>query len=189
MSSIERTSRFWRSRARQRGTALMEALIVNMALITLFAGVTFFHSAYSAKIRSDQNTRVYAWAWASHNCVADDKHPLTNETMGIEEAAGAPSHGDESEGDDPKGDLENAGQTIPSGGKKLENDDSYTKNVFGSSSVGSVSAKSTTTVGGFGAIAGLQVSSTTHVQCNLVPEDTSNMVEVGIQAAKGFANW
>ena len=82
MSSTRRTSRATvKNRSKQRGTAMMEALMVNIILVLLLAGVVFFQATYSAKIKSVQNTRAYAWTYALHGC----NEVPENEEIAVEE--------------------------------------------------------------------------------------------------------
>jgi hypothetical protein len=183
-----RTARAHARRIRQRGTALMEALIVNMSLITLLAGVAYFGAVYTAKIRSDQYSRAYAFTYALHGCQSGDP-AVSNESLGIESSDEAPSSTVDS-ADSAKKDLDQAGHGVPDTNTKLDSDPNYT-NVFSQNSVGSVNARSTIPIGSFGALAigSADATSTTRVQCNPVAPPDGNLIQAGLQTAKSFANW
>jgi hypothetical protein len=182
------------SRARERGTAMMEALMVNIVLVILLGGVVFFQATYSAKIKSDQNTRAYAWTYASHGCNSNDIPE--NKALLIEENFGAPNSSTEPPSGDTKGDLGETGNPVPSAGQ-LDNSPSYTDNVFGTgqgvagSNVGTVNATSSVQMASFNMlkIQGQVMTSSSHVQCNPVPVNETNVAQVAIQSARNLANW
>jgi hypothetical protein len=183
------------SRARQRGTAMMEALMVNMVLVVLLAGVVFFQATYSAKIKATQNTRAYAWTYALGGCNSNDV-PEDDKLL-IDENFGAPGAAIESSGDDTKGDLAESGNAVPSTGSSLDNDSNYTDNVFGTgqgvagSNVGTVNATSSVQMTSFNMlkIQGQVMTSSSHVQCNPVAVNETNVAQVAIQSARNLANW
>jgi hypothetical protein len=192
-SPESRKARALGNRRGQRGTAMMEALMVNIVLVVILAGVVFFQATYSAKIKSDQNTRVYAWTYAFHGCsdVPEDKD------LAVEEDFGKPAPSTDPASGDTLGDLSAAGNPVPSTGSSLDNDPTYTENVFGTgqgvagSNVGTVNATSSVQMASFNMlrVQGSVMTSASHVQCNLVPESENDVGEVAIQAARNVANW
>src|SRR5580658_3426154 len=78
-----------KSRSRARGTAMMEAIMVNVVLLPILAGIVFFQATYSAKIRSLQNTRAYAWTYALHGC--DSTDIPEDSKLAIQENFGTPN--------------------------------------------------------------------------------------------------
>jgi len=175
-----------RKRSKQRGTAMMEALMVNIVLVPLLAGVVYFQATYSAKIKSLQNTRAYAWTYAFHGCeeVPEDARLAVQEDFGSPGATTEPAENMENE-------LNQSGNSVPGTGTEIDNDPTYTQNVFQSNSIGSVSATSTVQMSSFNVlkVEGSVMTSTTHVQCNLIPENESNIGGVVLQTAKNLANW
>jgi Tfp pilus assembly protein PilV len=183
-------------RSKQRGTAMMEALMVNIVLVILLAGVVFFQATYSAKIKSVQNTRAYAWAYGLHGCNTSDIP--SNEELAIQENFGSPnSETDSSNEGDVKGELGQTGNSVPDTGTKLDNDSNYTNNVFGTgqgvagSNVGTVNATSSVQMTSFNMlkIQGAVMTASSHVQCNPTPASELNVAQVAIQAARNLANW
>jgi Tfp pilus assembly protein PilX len=187
MNPAHRTARSLTRRARQRGTALMEALMVIMVMVVLLSGAIYFQTVYSAKIRSNQNARAYAFTYALHGCNAGDTEAVSDESLAIEPNAGVPSGENEADSD-AKSDLADSDHAVP--GTKLDGNPAYT-NAFSQNSVGSVNARSTAQLGAFSAlgIGAKAMVSSTHMQCNPQPKDGTQLLEVGIQGAKSFANW
>lgn len=193
--SPQKASRPAPYRSKQRGTAMMEALMVNMVLVVLLAGVVFFQATYSAKIKSVQNTRAYAWTYALHGC--DSTDIPEDKELDVEENFGAPSSSTDSSGDDTKTDLGDTGNPVPSTGSSLDNDPNYTDNVFGTgqgvagSNVGTVNATSSVQMTSFNMlrIQGQVMTSSSHVQCNPVPVNETSVAQVAIQSARNLANW
>ena len=193
MKSNQTKSRALGNRIGQRGTALMEALMVNIVLVVLLAGVVFFQATYSAKIKSDQNTRVYAWTYAFHGCndVPEDS------ALAVQEDFGAPAPSTDPASSDTLSDLSSSGNPVPSTGSELDNDPTYTENVFGTgqgvagSNVGTVNATSSVQMASFNMlrVQGSVMTSSSHVQCNPTPENENDVGEVAIQAARNLANW
>ncbi len=189
MNSAQATSRArsLKQRGRQRGTALMEALMVISVMIVLLAGAIYFQTVYSAKIRSNQNARAYAFTYALHGCDKGDTEAVSDESLGIEPSAGVPS-GETDTGPDAKTDLGDSDYPVPT--TKLDGNSAYT-DAFSRNSVGSVDAKATVQLNAFNplGIGAKTMVSATHMQCNPQPKDGTQLVEVGLQGAKSFANW
>jgi hypothetical protein len=186
-----------RQRSTQRGTALMEALMVNMVLLPVLGGIIFFRETYSAKIQSLQNARAYAWTYAFSSCdtVPDNAAILVHDNFGTPVAG----DGIASNGDDLQSELSGTGNAVPSTGTSLDGDPNYTNNVFGTGStsiggqnMGTVNATSTTQMS-FGSgllrVTGAQVTSSEHVQCNPWPANESDIEDTFIQSARDLANW
>jgi hypothetical protein len=192
---LSRTRARSRKRARERGTAMMEALMVNIVLVVLLGGVVFFQATYSAKIKSDQNTRAYAWTYALHGCNSSDIPE--NKVIAVEENFGTPNGSTEPGSGDTKGALAETGNPVPSTGSSLDNQPSYTDNVFGTgqgvagSNVGTVKATSSVQMTAFNMlkIQGQVMTSSSYVQCNPIPVNETNVAGVAIQLARGLANW
>ena len=195
---IEKNDRIRLAKRRwhQRGTAMMEALMVNIVLVILLAGVVFFQATYSAKIKSDQNTRAYAWTYGLHGCNSGDVP--SNEELAIHESFGAPNQSTDSSGDgNVQDELGQTGNSVPNTGTELDNDSNYTNNVFGTgqgvagSNVGTVNATSSVQMTSFNMlkVQGSVMTSSTHVQCNPTPASELNVAQVAIQSARNLANW
>lgn len=195
MAPDENQGRSRPNRAHERGTAMMEALMVTMVLALLLGGVVFFQATYSAKIKSVQNTRAYAWTYALHGCDSNDIPE--NKVLAVEESFGAPSSSTEAPSGDTRTDLGETGNPVPSTGSSLDNQPTYTENVFGTgqgvagSNVGTVNATSSVQMANFNLlkIQGQVMTSSSHVQCNPVPVNETNVAQVAIQAARNLANW
>ena len=161
--------------------------MVISVMTILLAGAIYFQRVFSAKIRSNQNARAYAFTYALHGCDKGDTEAVSNESLGIEESAGVPSGAAEA---DPEAttDLANADHAVPS--TRADGNSAYT-NAFSQNSVGSVSATSTVPISAFPVlgIEGKTMTSATHVQCNTVPKDGKELIPVALQGAKSFANW
>ena len=62
-----------RRRNRERGVVLFEALIAVTMIISMFAGVVYFHNAYAAKARALREARMQAWMATDAQCPTDGK--------------------------------------------------------------------------------------------------------------------
>jgi len=173
----------------------MEAVMVNVVLIPLLGGIVFFQATYSAKIKSLQNTRAYAWTYALHGC--DSTDVPEDDRLAIQSDFGAPNQSTESPSDNAEQELGDTGNSVPGTGTSLDNDSNYTNNVFGTgqgvagSNVGTVNATSTVQMTSFNVLRmqGKLMTSSTHVQCNPMPANETNVAQVAIQSARNLANW
>ena len=183
-------------RAKQRGTALMEALMVNMVLLPVLGGIIFFRETYTAKIQSLENARAYAWTYGFSSCktVPDDQALLVHENFGSPVLGG----GIAADSDNVQSDLADTGNAVPDTGTTLDSDSNYTSNVFGTgttiggSNVGTVNASSTVQMSFAAAglhVTGGEMTSSEHVQCNLTPANETNVEQIFVQSAKDLANW
>jgi hypothetical protein len=172
---------------------MMEALVVNMIFVIAFAGMVFFQATYSAKIKSLQNTRAYAWTYGLQGCnevPEDDK-------IGVLANFGTPNGNIDSSNENVQSDLNDTGNTLPNTGTELDNDPTYTNNVFGTgqgyskSPVGTVDATSSVQMASYNLIKvqGAVMTSSSHVQCNPTPVDETDIADVAIQAGRNLANW
>ena len=55
-------------RKRQEGVVLFEALIAISMIIIMFAGVVYFHNAYTAKAQVLREARLQAWLATEQSC-------------------------------------------------------------------------------------------------------------------------
>lgn len=184
-----------KKRSRARGTAMMETIMVNVVLLPLLAGIVFFQATYSAKIKSLQNTRAYAWTYGLHGC--DSSDIPEDSLLAIQENFGSPNGSMDPPDDDTQAELGETGNTPPQTGTELDNDSNYTNNVFGTgqgvagSNVGTVNATSSVqmTSSNLLHVQGRVMTSSNHVQCNPTPTDETNVAQVAIQSARNLANW
>jgi hypothetical protein len=180
-------------RSRQRGTAMMEAIMVNVVLLPLLAGIVFFQATYSARIQSLQNTRAYAWTYAYNGCNAVPE----DSELGIRQSFGAPNQTVDPPDDATEQELGDTGNTVSGTGTELDNDPNYTNNVFGTGqgaagwNVGTVNATSSVQMSSYDLlrVQGSVMTSSSHVQCNPTPTDSRNVANTFIQAARNLANW
>jgi hypothetical protein len=183
------------SRSGARGTAMMEAIMVNVVLLPILAGIVFFQATYSARIKSLQNTRAYAWTYALHGC--DSTDIPEDSKLAIQEDFGTPNGSLDPADDDTEQELGDTGNAVQPTGTVLDNDSNYTSNVFGTgqgvagSNVGTVNATSSVQMTSFNLlhVQGRVMTSASHVQCNPTPANQTNVEQVAIQAARNLANW
>jgi hypothetical protein len=67
-SSAHRSQRRARVARRQRGAIFVEAIIVCLMLIIMFASAVFFHSLYANSMRATREARLAAWQPAEEGC-------------------------------------------------------------------------------------------------------------------------
>jgi len=180
-------------RTRQRGTAMVEAVISITAFIPIFAGIVYFQATYSAKIMSMQNTRAYSWAYALGGCnkVPDDA------TLGVLSNFGSPQPVTDTDDTNVQQELGDTGNSVPNTGTEIDNDPTYTENVFGTgggasgAKVGTVKATSSVQMKSFNVlgIEGKVMTSSTDVQCAPTPKSGSDIGGTIITIARNLVNW
>jgi hypothetical protein len=173
---------------------MMEAVIVITVLLPLFIGMVYFRLAYTAKLRSLQNARAYAFTYALHGC--NDPAPGDAE-LAIQNGGGAPSASTAPADDDTQGELSDTGNPVPNTGTSLDNDPTYTSNVFGGAQgvsgaqVGTVTATSIIDLPKFNGLSASTrtITSSAFMQCAPTPVSNKNIWGLLLQTGRNFANW
>jgi hypothetical protein len=171
--NVRRTTR---RRSRQRGAAMVEAVVAIPFFLMMFAGILYIGKLYETKMRVMRLTKESAWNYAMCNC--NDKGDAISSTCRAAEGASAGSGGDESgrpEGYDP-GEIAKAGKGP--GGQ------------LASKKFGSSFAQMETTITSDGILGNYtkNVSSRTKVMCNETPHD-GNVQGWGKAAFDVFTRW
>lgn len=142
-------------RNRQRGAAMVEAVVVIPFFLIIFASMIYAGHLYGSKIRTMRLAKQYAWTYAMNNC---------------ESGGGNVSHQDDGSAmDDVKGVNSNADDG-PSHNMDKSGDQGMSKinqNMGTASSTVNASVTAGKEIGGFTK----KLSTTTKVQCNEKPID------------------